>query len=100
VEDEGPTDFSHPAAVEEQRIIWLPKDQLGLVREIERGLDSHDILHSTEGTEMDSKGHVNVTMAPPEDVKRASMEAGPLPSPEDKGEGNDIRAQSSDTSKV
>jgi hypothetical protein len=32
--DEGPTDFSHPSAVEEQRIIWLPKDRLGLIDEI------------------------------------------------------------------
>ncbi|KAI0296382.1 hypothetical protein BC826DRAFT_1174720 [Russula brevipes] len=40
----GPTDFRHPATAEEQRVIWLPKDQLGLVHEIGRDLDSHDIF--------------------------------------------------------
>jgi calcium permeable stress-gated cation channel len=91
VEDEGPTDFSHPAAVEDQRIIWLPKDRLGLINEIAQDLAARDILHSTDGAEMDNKGHVNVTMAPPEDVQRNQMEAAPLPSP-DKGEGDEIRA--------
>ncbi|KAH8987893.1 DUF221-domain-containing protein [Lactarius akahatsu] len=67
MEAEGPTDFSHPAAVEEQRMIWLPKDPLGLIHEIEQDLASQEILYSTEGAEMDSKGHVNVTMAPPEE---------------------------------
>ena len=81
-EDEGSTDFRHPAAVEEQRIIWLPRDRLGLVDEITQDLDSRDILHSTDGAEMDDKGHVNVTMAPPEDVLRNRMEVEPLPSPD------------------
>jgi hypothetical protein len=83
IEDEGPTDFSHPAAAEEQRIIWLPKDHLGLVNEAERDLDAHGVLYSTEGAEMDNNGHVNVTMAPPEDVQRSLSGAVPLPSPAD-----------------
>jgi hypothetical protein len=82
VEDDGSTDFRHPAAVEEQRIIWLPRDQLGLVDKITQDLASRDILHSTDGAEMDDKGHVNVTMAPPEDVQRNRMEVVPLPSPD------------------
>lgn len=90
VENEGPTDFRHPAAVEEQRTIWLPQDQLGLVHEIRQELDAQDILYSTDGAEMDSKGHVSVTMAPPEEVKRNSMEVRPLPSPDER-EGDDIR---------
>ena len=90
VEDEGPTDFSHPAAVEEQRIIWLPKDRLGLIDEIMQDLSVWDILHSTDGAEMDDKGHVSVTMAPPEDVQRNQLEVVPLPSP-DEDEGNEIR---------
>jgi hypothetical protein len=90
-EDEGITDFRHPAAVEQQRIIWLPRDQLGLVQEIVQDLASRDILHSTDGAEMNDKGHVNVTMAPPEDVQRNRMEVVPLPSP-DEEEGEDIRA--------
>jgi hypothetical protein len=76
--------------VEEQRIIWLPKDRLGLIDEIMQDLAALDILRSTDGAEMDDEGHVNVTMAPPEDVQRNQMEAVPLPSP-DEGEGNEIR---------
>lgn len=67
---EGHTDFRHPATAEEQRIIWLPKDPLGLVHEIERDLESHDILHSSEGAEMDDKGYVDVTLVAPEDAPR------------------------------
>ena len=48
--------------MDEQRVIWLPEDPLGLVREIERDLDSHDILHSTECATMDAKGHVDVNL--------------------------------------
>lgn len=91
VEDERPTDFRHPAAVEEQRIIWLPKDRLGLIDEIKQDLAEWNILHSTDGAEMDDKGHVDVTTAPPEDVQRNQMEPAPLPSP-DEGEGDEIRA--------
>jgi hypothetical protein len=90
VEGEGPTDFSHPAAVKEQRIIWLPKDRLGLIDEVMQDLAVWDVLHSTDGAEMDDEGHVNVTMAPPEDVQRNQMETVPLPSP-DEDEGNEIR---------
>lgn len=90
VEDEGPIDFRHPAAVEEQRIIWLPKDRLGLVDEITQDLTALDILHSTDGAEMDDKGHVDVSMAPPEDVQRDQMDPIPPPSPGE-GEGDEIR---------
>jgi hypothetical protein len=89
-EDEGTTDFRHPAAVEEQRIIWLPKDRLDLVHEIVQDLASQDILHSTDGAEMDDGGHVNVITAPPEDVQRNRMEPVPLPSPNE-GEGDELR---------
>ncbi len=101
VENEGPTDFSQPGAVEEQRIIWLPKDRLGLVREIEQDLNSRGVLYSTEGAEMDSQGRVNVTMAPPEEVQRTYSEAGSLRSPDD-GEGDvtSDRPKSSESSKV
>jgi len=71
LKSEGATDFTHPATAE-QRIIWLPKDRLGLVHEIERDLESHDILHSSEGAEMDDQGRVEVTMTIPEDVQHSS----------------------------
>lgn len=71
-------------------MIWLPKDSLGLVREIERDLESRGVLHSTEGAEMDNEGHVNVTMAPPEDVQRNLSR----PEPQDDLEEDDMRATS------
>ncbi|KAH9962925.1 DUF221-domain-containing protein [Russula dissimulans] len=71
-----PTDFRHPALMG-QPIIWLPKDRLGLVHEIERDLDSRDILHSTEGAEMDDQGQVHLALS--EDVLYTPSEEGPLP---------------------
>ena len=67
---EGPTDFNHPAAAEEEPIIWLPKDPLGLVHEIGRELTSRFILYSVEGAKIDSKCRVDVTMASPEEIRR------------------------------
>jgi len=71
---EGPTDFRHLAAVEEQCIICLPKDPLGLVYEIERDLKAHGILYSSADAEMDDKGHVYVKKVTPEDVQDAPKE--------------------------
>lgn len=66
-EDEGPTDFRHPAATEAQRIVWLPRDTLNLIEEAEKGLKEYGIQYSTAGAEMDAKGHVQIGMAPPEE---------------------------------
>ncbi|KAI0261640.1 hypothetical protein BC834DRAFT_895208 [Gloeopeniophorella convolvens] len=93
IEDERPTDFSHPAAVEEQRVVWLPKDALGLVHEIERDLGTQGILHTTDGADMDFKGNVSVTTAPPEEARRASTRGQLMPSP-DEGDGDDILSAS------
>ena len=76
---ECPTEFSQPAATEGQRIIWLPKDPLGVVHEIEQELTSRNILYSTAGAKMDSQGKINVT-SPPEEIRRAPMEVRPRPS--------------------
>ena len=57
----------------EQRVIWLPKDPFGLVKEIRRDLDTHEILHSTECAEMDAKGRVDVNLIP-EDAYGATKE--------------------------
>jgi calcium permeable stress-gated cation channel len=92
-ESQGSTYFTHPAAVEMQRIIWLPQDPLDFVHEIKRQFDSKDILHSTEGAEMDNKGHVDVIMAPPEDAGRALSWMGGRPSLNEE-EGDDVRAVS------
>lgn len=66
-EDEGPTDFRHPAATEAQRIVWLPRDTLGVIEEAEKGLKEYGIMYSTSGAEMDAKGHVQIAKAPPEE---------------------------------
>ena len=58
----------------EQRLIWLPEDPLGLVKEIERDLDSQDILHTTEGAKMGADGAVDVTLGA-EDVQKVLTEA-------------------------
>ena len=70
---ERPTGFSHPAAVEEQRIIWLPKDRLGLVNGLEKELGSDKIMYSSHGAKIDKQGKVTVTSASPEDVRRAPI---------------------------
>ncbi|ETW77979.1 hypothetical protein HETIRDRAFT_324961, partial [Heterobasidion irregulare TC 32-1] len=79
--EQGPTDFSHPASVESQRVIWLPRDPLGLVEEAERACKAEGIDVSTEGAIMNEKGKVNITSAPPEEAMidleiRASEERG------------------------
>jgi hypothetical protein len=74
IKTEGSTDFRHPATAEDQRIVWLPKDRLGLVHEIERDLESHDILCTSEAAEMDDKGHVDVNMTAVEDIQHARRE--------------------------
>ena len=82
---ERATDFNQPAAIQGQRLVWLPEDPLGLVQEIEQELTSRNILCSTEGAEMNSQGKVNVTSAP-EEVRRAPMEVRPPPC---EGEGDE-----------
>ena len=82
---ERATDFNQPAAIQGQRVVWLPEDPLGLVQEIEQELTSRNILCSTEGAEMNSQGKVNVTSAP-EEVRRSPMQARPPPC---EGEGDE-----------
>ncbi len=47
-------------------------------------------MHSTDSAEMDDEEHLDVTMAPTENVQRNQMEPVPLP-PLDEGGGNEIR---------
>ena len=63
-------DFAHPAAVEPQRVVWIPRDTLGLC-EVEEGADrAYGVETSTQGAWMDAKGHVDVEGPPPgEDVR-------------------------------
>ncbi|KZS96318.1 DUF221-domain-containing protein [Sistotremastrum niveocremeum HHB9708] len=63
--NDGPTDFYHPAAVEPQRIIWLPRDSLGLAANELAEIRAHGIIASDEGAVMNEKGHTEVEGHPP-----------------------------------
>ncbi|KAI0350828.1 DUF221-domain-containing protein [Trametes cingulata] len=65
-EDAGPKDFYHPASVEPQPIIWLPRDPLGLGEAEERAIREAGIKVSTKDARMDGKGHVDIEGPPPE----------------------------------
>ncbi|KAG8794462.1 hypothetical protein FRC12_024241 [Ceratobasidium sp. 428] len=69
--NDGPEDSTHPAAIEPQQVIWLPKDKLGLAQAEEAELKAEGIEVSTEHAEMDEKGHVELTGPPPGDDKDA-----------------------------
>ena len=47
-EDAGPKEFYHPASVEPQRVVWLPKDTLGLAEEEEKAIRDAGVLVSLE----------------------------------------------------
>ena len=64
-EDVGPKEFYHPASVEPQRVVWIPRDELGLAEEEEKAIRAAGIEVSLEGAKMDGKGHVDITGAPP-----------------------------------
>jgi len=70
-EEAGPKDFYHPASVEPQRVIWLPRDPLGLALEEAQAIRDAGIAVSIEDAVMDDKGHVDIQGAPP-DVKAAA----------------------------
>ncbi|KAI0052100.1 DUF221-domain-containing protein [Auriscalpium vulgare] len=76
-EPEPPTDFSHPAAVDPQQAVWLPRDSLGIAQEIGRALSAEGIEYSTDGAELDGKGHVQVSTAPPDEIRRATLQHRP-----------------------
>jgi calcium permeable stress-gated cation channel len=63
--NEGPTDFTHPAAVEPQRTIWMPQDELGLALSEVADLRERGIGGSTENALLDAKGHTEITGHPP-----------------------------------
>ncbi|KAG8698963.1 hypothetical protein FRC09_006915 [Ceratobasidium sp. 395] len=69
--NDGPEDFTHPAAIEPQQVIWLPRDRLGLAQAEEAELKAEGIEVSTEHADMDEKGHVELTGPPPGDEKDA-----------------------------
>ncbi|CAE6446347.1 unnamed protein product [Rhizoctonia solani] len=69
--NDGPEDFTHPAAIEPQRVVWLPRDPLGVAEAEEHELKSQGIEVSTENAVIDEKGHVELTGPPPGGEKDA-----------------------------
>jgi calcium permeable stress-gated cation channel len=63
--NDGPTDFNHPASIEPQRIIWIPKDPLGLGDAEALALNSSGVEASTENAEMNAKGTTDISGHPP-----------------------------------
>lgn len=70
-EEEGPKDFYHPASIEPQQTIWIPHDTLGLCEAEEAALRERGIRVSSADALMDEKGHVDISGAPPDEVKEA-----------------------------
>ncbi|KAG8853288.1 hypothetical protein FRB96_008373 [Tulasnella sp. 330] len=63
---EMPTDFNHPASVEPQRTIWLPRDTLGLADSEVRNLEANGIDASTQHADINEKGKITIDGRPPE----------------------------------
>ena len=64
-EEAGPKDFYHPASVEAQPVVWLPRDPLGLGEAEERACREAGVEVSTRDAVMDAKGHVDIAGPPP-----------------------------------
>ncbi|KAJ7754438.1 hypothetical protein B0H16DRAFT_744297 [Mycena metata] len=58
--------FAHPAASRPQRIVWFPRDRLGLAAEEERACEEAGVHASTKDAEMSEKGKVDISGAPPD----------------------------------
>ncbi|KAI0792351.1 DUF221-domain-containing protein [Abortiporus biennis] len=66
-EEAGPKEFYHPASVDPQRVVWLPRDQLGLAEAEVSAIRARGIDVSMHGATMDGKGKVDIDgSAPPE----------------------------------
>ena len=70
-EEEGPKDFYHPASVEPQQTIWIPRDPLGLCEAEEAVIRERGIRVSSVDARMDEKGHVDISGPPPDETKEA-----------------------------
>lgn len=69
-EETGPEDCYHPASVDPEPIIWIPRDPLGLAEAEERSMRVAGIEASSRNAVVDVKGHVDVTGPPPRPVRR------------------------------
>ncbi len=73
-EEPGPEDCYHPASVDPEPIIWLPRDPFGLAEAEEHSMRTTGIEASSQNAVVDAKGHVDVTGPPPHSV-RPQLEA-------------------------
>ena len=69
-EEGGPKDFYHPASVEPQPTIWIPRDELGLGEAEERACREAGLAASTRDAVMDDEGHVDISGPPPDKEER------------------------------
>ncbi|KAG9019793.1 hypothetical protein FRB90_007936 [Tulasnella sp. 427] len=63
-----PTDFNHPATVEPQRPIWIPRDEFGLAEAEAKAMMAEGIDVSMKDAEMNEKGKINIDGRPPNDM--------------------------------
>jgi len=63
--NEGPTDFTHPAATEPQRIVWLPRDDLGIAESEVADMQRQGVESSTENARVTVKGKTEIDGHPP-----------------------------------
>ncbi|KAG8910948.1 hypothetical protein FRC00_007273 [Tulasnella sp. 408] len=63
-----PTDFNHPATVEPQRPIWIPRDELGLADAEAKSMLAQGIDVSMKDAEMNERGKIAVDGRPPKDM--------------------------------
>lgn len=64
----APTDFNHPATVEPQRPIWIPRDELGLADAEAQAMRAEGIDVSMKDAEMNEKGKIAIDGRPPKDM--------------------------------
>lgn len=57
--------FTHPAASRPQRVVWLPRDVLALAEEESRGCRDAGVDVSMDRAEINEKGKVDISGAPP-----------------------------------
>ncbi|KAF8814727.1 DUF221-domain-containing protein [Phlegmacium glaucopus] len=67
-EEEESYGFAHPAASRPQRIVWIPKDTLGLTEEEEKACKEAGVRISHIHAAMDEKGKVGINGGPPDRV--------------------------------
>jgi calcium permeable stress-gated cation channel len=65
-EDDGPTDFTHPAVAGHRHAVWLPVDPLNLVQDEVAAIRVMGIDVTTDGAVMNERGHVDISAAPPD----------------------------------